>query len=107
MGQVANWGIGTSENKSCGKCGMDKEDNETNGCCKDEYKVVRLNVDQKSSQGKLNISELPFLADLSATCFRHENLQLQSGQIISSPLATPPPSGNTPAYYLRFCNFRI
>ena len=47
MGELANWDIGQNISKTCAKCGMEKTDNENNGCCKDEKKFVKIITDQK------------------------------------------------------------
>ncbi len=50
MGNLVNWSIWISkEDKKCGKCGMEKEENANNGCCKDEHKWVKIEDDQKAN----------------------------------------------------------
>ncbi len=39
--------LGGSKSEVCGKCGMHTED--SNGCCHDELKIVKLQDDQQSS----------------------------------------------------------
>lgn len=47
MGELADWGFGSSKSKTCGFCGMEKGDEKDNGCCKDEQKFVKNDTDQK------------------------------------------------------------
>ena len=45
MNKLASAELFASENKQCGKCGMHTED--SNGCCRDEVKIVKMEDDQK------------------------------------------------------------
>ncbi len=49
MGELADWGIGRNNSKTCGKCGMDKSDEKDNGCCKDEEKDIKLKTDHQKA----------------------------------------------------------
>lgn len=49
MGELADWGIGRNDSKTCGKCGMDKSDEKDNGCCKDEQKEIKLKTDHQKA----------------------------------------------------------
>lgn len=49
MDEFAGWSLWHSDNNSaCGNCGMDKNESEAKGCCKDDVKQVKLETDQKS-----------------------------------------------------------
>jgi hypothetical protein len=50
MGQLANKGIGHNTEGNCGKCGMEKRDGIDMGCCMDEYKFIKNNIDQKTTE---------------------------------------------------------
>jgi hypothetical protein len=45
MNRLASTELFAFENDRCGKCGMHTE--ESNGCCRDEVKVVKMEEDQK------------------------------------------------------------
>ena len=45
MNKLASTEIFGSESKQCGKCGMHTDD--SNGCCHDEIKIVKMDDDQK------------------------------------------------------------
>src|SRR5438034_11541801 len=47
MGKLAEWSFGHSQSDICSKCGMEKKDN-NNGCCKDEFKQIKLVQDQNA-----------------------------------------------------------
>lgn len=49
MGELAGWNFARHVEKVCGKCGMEKNGEKENACCKDEFKHIRLEDDQKSS----------------------------------------------------------
>lgn len=42
MGDIANWGIGHNDSKTCGKCGMEKKSSKDNGCCNTTYKDLKV-----------------------------------------------------------------
>ncbi len=49
MDKFIGWDLSQTENKSCSKCGM-KESATNKGCCKDEVRQLKINIDhQKSS----------------------------------------------------------
>jgi hypothetical protein len=61
MNELVGWTIGynTNENKTCDRCGMDEKDG---GCCKDEYAVFKINIDQNKTI--LSIHHLFFSREL-------------------------------------------
>ena len=75
MGELADWGLGSSKSKTCGFCGMDKGDENDNGCCKDEQKFVKNDSDQKFVESSLSIlkiiaaAKLPYLTEIPADFF--------------------------------------
>ena len=50
MGKLVGESFFKKETKQCGKCGMDKNAKKDNGCCKDEYKRVKIPHEQKVSE---------------------------------------------------------
>ena len=61
MGKLADWGLGHSHSNTCSKCGMDK--GEDNGCCKDVYKLVKVEQDQSTPESAIQlINILPQVA---------------------------------------------
>src|SRR5688572_30125687 len=49
MDKLVNVGLWHKEEKQCGKCGMEKSDENNKGCCKDEHKQVKLENDHKGT----------------------------------------------------------
>jgi hypothetical protein len=58
MDEFVGWSLFSGKDDTCGKCGMEEKDKE--GCCKDEQKHLKLNVDQQ----KTNVAQ--FIAFISA-----------------------------------------
>lgn len=51
MGKLVNWNLRHKPGKVCSKCGMKiNHKTKNNGCCKDEYKQIKNENDQKLSQ---------------------------------------------------------
>ena len=63
MNRLASTELFASESKQCGKCGMHTED--SNGCCRDEVKIVKMEDDQKLTAAFTYV--LPFLDALVQT----------------------------------------
>ena len=104
MGKLAEWGVGHKESSSCGKCGMEQSIKRENGCCKDENKFIKNNVDQKGVEAACQtfhsvaiapvaFIELPVVSIFSVT---EEN-----------PSSHAPPRDSGVAIYIRNCVFRI
>ena len=66
MNTLASSGIFAEKEDTCGRCGMHIDD--TNGCCKDEVKLVKLDDEQKTSTAYYSISPSvnELFTDLSA-----------------------------------------
>lgn len=60
MGELAGWSFWKNNDKQCDECGMNKKAAEEDGCCKDEFKQIKINVDQKSNTIVLTESPMPF-----------------------------------------------
>ncbi|HET6996717.1 MAG TPA: hypothetical protein VFI06_17105 [Chitinophagaceae bacterium] len=61
MDRLASMEFFASETKTCGKCGMNIKDSD--GCCKDEVKVIKMNADQKAAP--TIVFELPALGEMA------------------------------------------
>ncbi len=60
MNNLASTGIFEPESKKCGQCGMHTDD--SNGCCRDESKMVKMQNDQQPSSSLSYV--LPSLSTL-------------------------------------------
>ena len=59
MGKLVNWNLKNKLGERCGRCGMKmSHELESNGCCKDEYKQIKNDKDQKLSQSNFLLNHL-------------------------------------------------
>ena len=60
MNKYHSWELGAAEDDNCEKCGMDTQN--SNGCCRDEFKMLKLKLDKvaaKAAVYQFNIPALP------------------------------------------------
>ena len=105
MGELTDWDIWQKDSKTCNNCGMEKSNERDNGCCKDEHKFVKNNIDQKTVAYSFQLmelmgssphpvyAELPFLQILSIT--------------EKNPVSNAPPRSNSIAVYILNRTFLI
>ena len=55
MGQLADWGLGYNNSRSCSSCGMQESGEKENDCCQDKDMVFKNNADQKFTETYLLI----------------------------------------------------
>jgi len=70
MDKLIGWSLEHSKGDHCSKCGMSKKQ-KGKGCCKDEYKQLKLQNDQKAAAS-------------------YQAIQLSSVAILSNFFITPP-----------------
>ena len=104
MGEIADSSIWGASEKKCGKCGMEKEQNEDNGCCKDERQWIKIEDDQtlKSAQ-----PEIPKLESEAIRLVFINNTLFASESVASSSENKAPLRSCETATYLLNCVFRI
>ena len=103
MDRLASTSLFGGESKYCGKCGMHSDDSD--GCCRDEIKVVKLDEDQQNAQA------LDFVFAAPQTGIHYSSL------FICQPFQNADPSGHFHNHsppllsgqdsYLQYCVFRI
>jgi len=102
MGKLANWGLGNDGSRTCGKCGMEKQNK---GCCKDESKFVKSQTDQQTTVSVFHLLQIVTVS-LPVSCF-----ELPSFDIFTiskeNPISHAPPQGSDVAVYIRNCVFLI
>jgi len=106
MGRIADTGLrimASSADDTCGQCGMNKS-NAGKHCCKDEYKQVKISVDQKPSS-QIFSPEAPLVAEVPVH-WPQVNVQLADASTILSYQAHAPPIP-LPDRQVLFCQFRI
>lgn len=105
MGELADWSVTQNNDKTCGKCGMDKSEEKDNGCCKDEFKLLKNDTDQKASEVGFKLLQTITIAlpvsyieipSPNCSCFTEQN-----------PVSHAPPRSAGVAVYIRNCVFLI
>lgn len=93
--------LGAAKSEVCGKCGMHTDD--SNGCCHDEVKIIRLQDDQQVSNIHFQFSSFIALTAIVEPDFTE---QLVSGAGYSSVNNHSPPLSKQDTYLVN-CVFRI
>ena len=103
MNRLASMQWFVAENKTCPTCGMHIE--KSHGCCRDEVKIVKMKVDQKTTPSVIfelpsltPLFHLPSLFIVAPFCNVNESRHYQNH---SPPLLTEQDT------YLQNCVFRI
>ena len=101
MDKVNSLQLGDVEQHQCGRCGMPIKDSK--GCCKDEVKVVKMQVDQTVAKLVKPDFSLPATV-VSNTAFRLTPLFNNTQKEV--PVAHGPPLSKQDTY-LQNCVFRL
>jgi|SRR5215204_1038560 len=101
MDKLINWSLLNSDGDKCDKCGMKKDD----GCCKDENKFVKNNVDQKVAESAIQLIQIVTVATPTAFIYASENYF--SSLIQECPISHAPPRSNGVGIYILNSVFRI
>ena len=104
MGRLVDLSITVDDSERCPECGMDKEDEEQKGCCKDEHQEIKVKDHHKASlflwDGTQFIGTLTTtfydLPDVFAPSVEHEH-----------PLSHAPPRHGKIDFYILNRSFRI
>ncbi len=105
MGELADWGLGHNNSKTCGNCGMEKSEEKDNGCCKDEHKFVKNDNDHKTAETfVINLANQ--VIDLPIEYLSVFDIPV-SFVTEKYPVSHAPPRSNGVAVYIRNCSFLI
>jgi len=85
MDKLINWSLLNGDGNKCEKCGMKKD----GGCCKDENKFVKNNVDQKVAESSIQLTEMATVAVPIAFIYPSEHYFSSSIQEYSRINAPP------------------
>ena len=106
MGKLASWGLGHEAADKCGKCGMEKKPDKSNGCCHDQNKFFQNNADQKTATQ----SAITFFQQV-AVIIPASFIEMPACHISSVAIAIPnsnaPPRYSGTAAYIYHCVFRL
>src|SRR5882757_8658297 len=105
MGKLVTWNLRHQPTDRCAKCGMKtNHKSKKNGCCRDEYKQINNEKDQKLSQTDLILIHPAWFA------IPNSAIELSSIFLIAitetSPVSNAPPRSQI-ALYLCNCVFLI
>ena len=104
MGRFVEWKLKHDNGARCKGCGMEKKAGAAKGCCRDEYKQIKVNTDQKLSESYIQFSDA--VAEIIPIAADHSNLfsLVSSGSF--AQINAPPPLISTSLNILH-CVFRI
>jgi hypothetical protein len=103
MDKLVRWSLIANEENICGNCGMHKE--ESQGCCKDDHKQIKIEGEQKVANSFISDFNSPVALPLVPIAYY--------GFSVSAPLAVTFPVSHAPPHkapipvYLHNCVFRI
>ena len=104
MDKLVDWGLWQDKDEKCGKCGMDKSQEQANGCCKDEQKQIKLENSHKGATTYF-LKEFTSTA-VPGTVFEVPDISLPT-VTEQNPLSHAPPRCDALVVYIRNCVFRI
>jgi hypothetical protein len=105
MGKLADWGLGHSSSKTCGKCGMEKSNVKKSGCCSDEEKFIKNTEDQKTAES--GFQSLGLVSVGLPVSYIEFYLYKFPSVTEENPRSHAPPRSNSVAVYIRDCVFLI
>ena len=100
MDKFIDWSLLKSGGDKCDKCGMEKD----GGCCKDENKFVKNNIDQKIAESSIQLTQMAAVASPAAFIYISE--YHFSSIIQENPFGHAPPRNGVGIYILN-CVFRL
>jgi hypothetical protein len=105
MGKLVNWNLQLKSGDRCGKCGMKtNHKSKNNGCCRDEYKQIKSEKDQKLSQVVFALNHPASIA-IPASAIELSSIFLIA--ITETNLVSNALPRSRSALYLRNCVFLI
>lgn len=104
MGELVEKNFWASEDTQCHSCGMDKSGSDSEKCCKEEVKQVKVDKEHNPAQAFVFQVLLPVETPLPLPSFSHP---LISTLTEDYPLSHAPPASGTKDIYKRIRVFRI
>ena|SRR5687768_6481451 len=104
MGKLVEVGFEKGHEKECGKCGMEKDTESDDGCCKEEQKFISGEEAQKIPVAPG--LDLP-LIDPQSHQFVSDNLSHFNSIVSQLPYSNAPPRADKISVYIQNCVFRI
>ena len=104
MGRLVKWSLRYDDNSNCSNCGMEKKHGSAKGCCKDEYKRVKIDKDQNLTPKDIRLSQA--ITEIRLTVSGHSILPLLVSAASVTKINGPPNGCHTPLTILN-CVLRI
>ena len=101
MDKLINWSLLKGDGDKCDKCGMEKN----GGCCKDENKFVKNNIDQKVTESAIQLIQMAAVATPTAFIYTSEYHFISIIQ--ENSLSHAPPRNNGIGIHILNCVFRL
>lgn len=106
MDQLIGTSLVEAEVDACSNCGMEVNPTEDNGCCKEEFKQLKVDTNQNVEDFALQVMQTLGTSLPPATFEIPSFLQLATSAA-DYPLVNSPPESTAVPVYLRNCVFRI
>ena len=101
MDRFDSFKLGSQKSDVCGKCGMHTEDSD--GCCKDELKFVKIQDDQQTPIAQFNFESIDAIVSTPDILLNEELQGSESTLLVNNH---SPPLNDPPIHILN-CVFRI
>lgn len=106
MGKLVDWGLGQTSSSKCSNCGMEKSHNSMDqGCCKDEFKQIKNDKDQKLTDNFAQFSKI--VNEVAPISFLSYSISLPVVSYKDTPNSNAPPRSSTTSLNIINCVFRI
>lgn len=101
MDKFIDWSLLKRDGDKCDKCAMEKD----GGCCKDENKYVKNNIDQKVAESTSHLIQMAAVAAPVGLIYPSEHYL--SSLIQEYPISNAPPRNNGVGIYILNNVFRL
>jgi len=105
MGMLAEGGLSRYKSETCDRCGREKINKEDNSCCRNEYKIIKNNLDQNIPGSTLQLTHL--IAIALPPSFVELSFNKWTSNTEVNTINHAPPPGSSIAVYIQNCVFLI
>lgn len=106
MGKFFSWSLQQSNGSKCSRCGMEKKDKEVNkGCCKDEYKLLKIVKDQRLTGNNLLLDQP--ISEFKQDFFPDYSFSFRNSLMEEYPKISDPPGSQNLSLLIFNCTFLI
>jgi hypothetical protein len=105
MGKYVSWSVINEKKDTCGKCGM--ESSKTKGCCSDQQRIFKINVDQSETVIFSPGLSIDYNYYINTTSAYFGTDFLIPDEILPSTGSKPPNYLPDTRLHLLYCVFRI